>query len=357
MPAFLQTRIGAAVIALGVGLILGISGCGGDDEGGGDSGGDDQSSSSGGAKGSGSAKKSVAANAGRPEIDGIPLDVFFPEPLAIANDRGEVGGVVRPDAVVQPDEGGAKPEEAAAPEAGNPGGDISWDKLITADLLKSEMKSVRNQLQQRLTALNSYNSSTLEIPVFSTDMALMAEIARRHPEDISWKENAKYISALTARMIEVTSSANARGRKSFDEVKKAFQSICDILDGNTPPDLPEAEEADYVDVADMGYLMKRLQLTRDWMQNNVGNEDNFAENQEAAQREAAVLAAFAQVFVAEGYGYADDEEFAAHSFQMRDAATGMLNAASAKNFTEFDLLRSKATQKCDECHRTYRTGS
>jgi hypothetical protein len=343
------------------GLAFSVAGCGGSS---GDSGEGDSASSNSGkdsakpSSSTGGRKKKGADD--RPNVGGIPIDVFFPEPLAIAAESGEI--VASTDPPVGPGPGptvdpppGETPEEPETASAA--GGAVVWNEVISAEMLKSEMKSIRLQLQQRLMTLASYNSSYLEIPIFATTMSLMAEVARRHPDDVSWKGNAKYIRALGVTMVEVCSSSGARGRKSYDKVNEAFLKICSILDNNNPAELPEADEdSDFLSAADMGYLMKRLQRGMEWMQNNAGSEDAFKENAELAQREVSVFSAIAQAFADESYGYGDDEEFTGHAFEMRDTSSEMSKAAEGIDFGTFDTLRSKVDQKCTQCHMTFRTG-
>jgi len=339
-----------------------IAGCGGNDE-------EDAAGSPGttsGSADSGDVKPASTQTGGgkktkndRPAIDGIPLDVFFPEPLLVASDSGTVASTpaVTPVPGTTPETGGEPETTEPQQPAAAAGGVVSWEKVIPAERVKGEMKSIRLQLQKRLTTLASYNSSYLEIPVFGATLALLAEVARRHPDDIAWKENSRYIRTLGAEMVEVCSSSSARGRKSYDQVNGAFLKICDILDNNAPAELPEAEEeADLLDVADMGYLMKRLKRGMEWMQNNAGSEDAFKENAELAQREVSVIATIGQAFADESYGYSDDEEFTGHTFEMRDTATEMSGAVEGGDFGTFDELRSKVDQKCTQCHMTYRTG-
>lgn len=356
-----QRKSNWSCLFVAAGLAFSFAGCGGDSEGSSD--GDAKASNSGKEGGKQSTSTGGSSKKGsdeRPNIDGIPIDVFFSEPLAVAAESGEVVASTTPNGPVP----GTTPKETVeAPEEPAPaaGGAVAWNEVISPDMLKGEMKSIRLQLQQRLTTLASYNSSYLEIPIFATTMSLLAEVARRHPDDISWKENAKYIRALGVEMTEVCSGSGARGRKSYDVVNGAFLKICDVLDNNPPAELPETEEeSDFLSAADMGYLMKRLQRGMEWMQNNAGSEEAFKENAELAQREVSVFAAIAQAFSDESYGYGDDEEFTGHAFEMRDAAAGMSKAADETgtefNFDTFDTLRSKVDQKCTQCHMTFRTG-
>jgi len=342
-------------ICLSLFLAISAAGCGGDDE---DTGDEGTTSTEGGSGSKGSITKTGESSKGssdeRPNIDGIPLDVFYPDPLVVASETGTVVATNVPETTT-PETTTTIPED---PEPGTATtAKVTWDKVITVAMLKGEMKSVRIQLQQRLMTLATYNSSYLEIPVFGSTLGLMAEVARRHPDDVSWKENAKYIRALSVKMTEVCSSASARGRKSYDEVNKSFLTICDILDNNAPAELPEAnDEADLLDAAEMSYLMKRMKRAMEWMQNNTGSEESFKENAELAGREVSVIATIAQAIKDESYGYGDDEEFTGHAAEMGGNASEMSKAAESENFDIFDQLRSKVDQKCTQCHMTYLTG-
>jgi len=290
------------------------------------------------------------------------LNVFFDSPLKIAADESEVGtggGGAQP---VAPESDGNIGTAAAAPAddppaAASGAGAVAWAELMSAELVESSVKNLRNELSTRLVNLGAYNSSFLEISVFGSALSFVAEVGRQHDGDIGWKKNAHMIRALGIAMVEVTGGSTARGKKGYDKVNDAFLTICEILDGNDPAAPPETEEeVDISEAAEMAYLMKVIERQREWMQNNVGNEDAFKEKAELAQREAALMATIGEAFNVEGYGYGAgiDPEFTGFAYGFRDAAKAMSGAAKSGNFEEFDLQRSQAAQKCAQCHMVYR---
>lgn len=309
---------------------------------------------------SGSSKSSVsksAADAPR-EVGGIPFDVYFDEPLTVASDQRVVGGpaVAAPTAgMTTPPPTTTEPEPEPAVAASSDGPD--WSELISTEELLSEVQSIRNDLNSRMVNFGAYKRSTLEIPVFGSTLAFLADIARRQDGDVNWKEKAHFIRALAIEMVDVTSSSTAGVKKSYDAVNESYLKICDILDGNDPPELPEVEaEADFVDFVEMGYLMKRLERGEEWLKNNTGSEDSFNEKGALAQREVSLLATISESFMTEGFGYNEYEDFAAWAYGMRDAAKTMHKAVPAKAFNEFDAARSKISQSCTACHGVYRNG-
>lgn len=358
MKRMVESRMTMLGLALCTGFVLGLSaGCGG--------GSDDSSTAENDSKGetrkSGSSKskaaKTVAStDGGRSRtIDGIPLDVFFDNPLGIAADDRTGGGTTVPDG------DGADPEPpvqpAEEPKTSSTSTAVAWANLITVEELKGEVKSLRNEMQQRLGNVGAYKRSTLELPVFGTAMAFAGEVGMRVDGELSWKDKAKYVRVLAAKITEITSSSTAASKKSYDEVNGAFLTICEILDGNDPPGLPEVEdEIDFTEFADMGYLMKRLERGREWMQTNTGSEDGLNSKPKVAIREAAFLAAIAEAFKREDYGYADDDEFLGYLNSLQEAALEMKKGVTEKSFDQYDLSRSNASQKCDQCHGVYKNG-
>lgn len=304
-----------------------------------------------------------AGDEGRRTVGGIPFDVYFENPLGEASDQRLVagGGVVGPAGTdggmntggnTTPSPAEPEPEPVVA-SAGGP----NWSELITVEELLGEVKSIRNNLNSRMVNFGAYKRSTLEIPVFGSTLAFLADIARRHDGEVKWKEKAHFIRALAIEMVDVTSSSTAGVKKSYDKVNESYLKICDILDSNDPPELPEVEaEADFVDFVEMGYLMKRLERGEEWLKNNTGSEDSFNENGPLAQREVSVFAAISESFMTEGFGYNEYEDFAEWANGMRDAAKAMHKAVPAKAFNEFDEARSKISQSCTACHGVHRNG-
>lgn len=294
----------------------------------------------------------------RQSIGGIPLDVYFPNPLEVADDQRLVGGPTTPPGenpgtgtIPEPDSKPKPEPETVAASSDGP----EWAELISPEELLAEVQSIRNDLNSRLVNFGAYKRSTLEIPVFGSTLAFLADIARRQDGEIKWKEKSHFIRALAGQMVEVTSGPTAGVKKSYDAVNESFLKICDILDSNDPPELPEVEaEADFADFVEIGYLMKRLERGEEWMLTNVGSEAGFKEKGALAKREASLFAAISSSFTAESFGYGDYEDFSGWANEFRDAAKSMHKAIDGEAFTEFDGLRSLLSQKCTQCHGVYK---
>lgn len=372
MGPFGQTTSRAALALSLIALLMMSPGCGGGSKPKPEP--DSSSSGSGstgskteGNSGSGSTSSADASESDeRPSIGGIPLDVYFENPLQVASDQRTLAGTGT--AVASVDAGtpaaamstGTSETVTTEPEPEPPaatGGSINWTALITQDDLESEVQSIRNDLNSRLTNFGAYKRAMLEIPVFSSTLGFLAEIARRHDGDIKWKEKAHYIRALAISMSDVASSSTGGVKKSYDEVNEAFLKISEILNNNEPAELPEVEaEADFADFVEMGNLMQRLKRGEQWLLTNTGSEDNFKEKGALAKRETSMFALISEAFATEGFGYNEYEDFVGWTYEMRDAAQGMNKAVDTMNFTEYDTLRSTISQKCTQCHGVYRNG-
>jgi len=350
-------------------LILAVSGCGG----GGapapqeaESAAENKSRPSSSKKTSSGGSKSAASASDTTSIDGIPLDVYFDNPLQIAADDRTVGqpagasGAANAGAQMAASSGTSAATPEPVPAAAKPaGGSVAWNELMPADLLQEEMKTIRNELSQRLTNFGAYGKSYLEIPVYGSTIAILADVARQHPEDIAWKDQAGVIRTLAGQMMSITSSAAAKNKTAYEEVNGAYLKICEILDKNKPDGLPDVpEEFAMAELAPMNYLMKRVDRSGEWLTSNAGSETAFSSKVDAARREVAVQLVIAEYMVTESYGYSDDENFGGYAGKFREALKAMSKAAVDKNFADWDINRSKANQQCNECHNTggYRSG-
>lgn len=298
-------------------------------------------------------KKPVTAN-----IDGIPLDVFFDRPLQVAADKstGAAPAVASTTPAAAEATPSKTPMDAPKPAAAAAGGD-AWDKVVTVEALLEEMKATRNQFQQRLTNVQAYNGAQLEMPVFGTELVLLAEIAKRHPGEIRWKKDAKFIRTMGAEVVKIASGADGKGKKAYDTINKNFLKVCELLDGNNPPELPDSpDDVSLDEVIDIKYLMKRLERAEETLKNNAASEANLEKNAAMSIREASVYAMIGHIIKDKAFGYDSEDAYLKEADGMREAGKGMQQAASSKNFAEFDGLRNTASKRCSDCHMTYRTG-
>lgn len=299
--------------------------------------------------------QSVEKKDGRKMIDGIPYDVWFDNPLAVAGNNQAVAPVSLPGSTVAATPGTPAPagkmKSAATPAAPAAGG-IDWKTIIPMPVLESQVKDIRNRLTKNMQSVGTYNTSYLEIPTFTATLAALAGIVTEHQEDIGWKKNAKHLRDLSA---SITAEPLMRGPKSYRTIQIPYEQMIVILNGSLPAGIPDAvEKKPLSEVASMGDLMKRADIASKWLKSNVGNADALKSEKEKVIEEAHLLAAIAKIITTEGYGYVDDQGFLNHANPMSEACLKMVEAAKSDNFPQFDEGLTRVYKACTECHSEYK---
>lgn len=286
-------------------------------------------------------------------IGDIPVDVWLDNPIAESKKTGAAGA-----APTKPAETAvaAKPTPMPEPvkEAAAPAGD-DWASLISAEELQNEIKKIKIELTDSLSAIGKYNAHYKEIAMEGSVLAALAGIAIVHPEKVSWKEHAPQVRDVAAEMAK---KSKGLGQKPFDDTKKEFEKLEGLLSGNPPPDLPEAvADIPFSEVASRRGIMQRLQINSDYLRANFQTEAKLEKGQEDAVHAAAVTAAITRVIGTEGYGSADEDEYKAFVKSMVDANLTMMKAAKDKDFAAFSEANGKVIKYCNDCHQAYQSGS
>lgn len=300
-------------------------------------------------------KKESDQDDGRKMIDGIPYDVWFDNPLAVAGNQQAVTPVALPGNTVAATPGSTTPAAEMKPAGTQPpaaSGEVDWKTIIPMPVLDSIVKDIRNRLTKNMQSVGTYNTSYLELPTFTSTLAALAGIATEHPGDIGWKKNAKYLRDLAAG---ISSKQLIRGAKSYREIQVPYEQMIVIMNGSLPAGVPDSEDKKPLsDVASMGDLMKRADIASKWLKSNVGNADALKSDKEKVIEEAHLLASIAKIITTEGYGYVDDKDFLGHANPMTEASLQMVEAAKADNFPEFDKGLTRVYKACTECHSEYK---
>ncbi|WP_339728094.1 hypothetical protein [uncultured Gimesia sp.] len=291
----------------------------------------------------------------RKTIDGIPYDVWFDNPLAVAGNNQAVAPVSLPGNTVAatPTTPAPAGEMKPAAASGTPtSGGIDWKTIMPMPVLESQVKDIRNRLTKNMQSVGTYNNSYLEIPMFTSTLAALAGIVTEHPEDVGWKKNAKHLRDLAAG---ISAAPLKRGAKSFREIQVPYEQIIVIMNGSLPAGIAAADEKKPLsEVASMGDLMKRADIASKWLKSNVGNADALKSEKEKVIEEAHLLAAISKIITTEGYGYVDDKGFLNHANPMSDASLKMVEAAKGDNFPQFDESLTRVYKACTQCHSEYK---
>lgn len=295
----------------------------------------------------------TAAANGQKMIGDIPYDVWFDDPVGLVNNSQPINSApVAPATVQTPaNDSGTGTEPATATPAATASDSSDWSTIISAETLQAEVKTIRNFLNQKLQTPGQYNSSMFELPAQTAALATLAGIASTHSGEIAWKERAPFIRTIAATMHAEKLQTGPRFQRPLLE---KFEQIDEMLSGSLPGGLDKpADEFEFSELADMPFVMKRMEIAFNTMKTEAGSEDSFEKNGEMIQHESAILGAMMKAVLTEGYGYADDEDFRGFAKPIQDSAKKMGEAVTAGSFETYDAGLSAITKSCTQCHNVY----
>jgi hypothetical protein len=299
------------------------------------------------------------AESNRPAIGGIPLNVWYDNPIAESKQTGEVAS---PAAAGTQTAAAAKPAADPMPmpaktEEKPAAGADGWAAILSAEDLQDEVKKIRLRLQDNLSSIGKYNGHyNKEIVWDGAGLAALASIALVHPDKISWKPQAGQIRDIAAEL--VSKAKGGLGQKPFDATKKEFEKIDGLLSGNPPPGIPAAAaEVAFSDVANRKYLMHCIETGEDFLRANFQAPPKFQKESEDVARAAAIVAAYCKVVGTEGYSSADEDDYKNFLKPLFEANMTMQKAAKDKDFAAFTEANGRIPKYCSDCHGTYAGGT
>lgn len=363
-PLFPIQRFRSGLVLASVcGLLVSITGCGGSNESAAKGAAASNESKPKPEKGESKRPKSDGAktegNAGGPKsIDGIPYDVFFDKPLTVAANT-QTGTAPNTTVAANDASKGTPPADAPMPTKEPPkdAGGPSLKDIIDKDSLTGEIKNVRNYLKGKTASVSTYNSSLLEIAPEAATLAVLAAAVTKHPDDFTWKKNAKYVRDLSWKIGEITLSKDGKTKNSFDEVSETFAKIEDLLNGSEPAGLPDAEADKAFGDAVGGNLvaiMKRIKKSEEVLKSTVSTEAGLKKEAEKTAQEGAVLAFLGSILTAPGFGWDGDAEFAGIAKPLAEGGKQITEAAKSGNFSLYSEAIIKVSKSCNDCHPKFK---
>ncbi|MEP3478917.1 MAG: hypothetical protein ABJZ55_06695 [Fuerstiella sp.] len=291
-------------------------------------------------------------------LGNVPLDVFFDQPLEVASNATPLGGMpvanmAAIDSNTAPPSttnmAAEPPADTAVATSASPD---DWAQMLPAKNLLDEVNQIRNFMKSSLQSVGTYNGSMLSIPGRAASLAALAEIASKHPEEISWKDDAVYIRNLAKKMTE---SNLQRGKKDQARLLLLFENIADVLNRSKPAGLEEPNPEDsFSDVAEMRLLMMRMAEAERKMKNEAGTESAFESKKDIVKHEAMIMASLTKVIAREEYGYGDDPEFVGYAQKVIEACETIRDSADIGAFSAYELALSRISTNCQECHSVYK---
>ena len=133
-----------------------------------------------------------------------------------------------------------------------------------------------------------------------------------------------------------------------------FENIVSTLNRSRPADLeePPADQS-FADVAEMGMLMKRMDIADKRLKTEGSSSAAFGSKQDMIRHELSILDTMVHLIGQEGYGYADDEEFLGYANNVTSAARKARDSLDTGDFESYELSLSKISTNCQSCHNIY----
>lgn len=298
----------------------------------------------------------------------FPKDVFFEDPFAeLGNGKPTQPGpssnaapsaaeqVAKDADIVTPpaaDAGEAPANQRATHDAAS----VVWADLIPAEDLLTETNELRLRLAAELGSLAEYNANYRAIRTDAGVLAVLAGIAAQHEGAIPWKAEATRIRDAAA---ELGASVKGLGDQPYRAAQTAYTKVRDLMDGKATNDQRSPSpiiDMPWSNVADRSALMRRMKLAQDErIKALTSNEGEFRKNSARIVREAALVAALAQV-ASTSYDFCDDEMYQTYIRRLRDQSRQLSQAAREFDFAGAGKLTTANLKTCNDCHAEFRFG-
>lgn len=294
---------------------------------------------------------------GQKSLDGIPYDVWFDDPQAVAENsavaipRTPAAGSSPTPATARPATNATVPEPTPSTTSASTN---DWSAFIATEQLQEETKKIRNQLKSLLQNQASYTSEFEQVKMHGAVLAALAGIVAEGGESVSWKPNAPYIRDFGQALYE---AAKGPGKPNYDKSRDAFENIESVLGGSIPVGAQEpAPQRPLAEVASRFYLMKRMKLAFEALKFNINSEAKIKSEQDLAMQETMVLSALSKAVSLEGYDSADEAEYQQSIQEMIRRCLEATAATKDADYPSFQEAINRIEKTCNDCHVQYRNG-
>lgn len=242
--------------------------------------------------------------------------------------------------------------------AGSPGTSSApsgsgWSRLISAEALQTELKSLSNAMNQSVTSPGKFKSGgNREVRTTASMIALVFAVINEYDGDIKWKDIA---AGARDAFAQCAHSSSTTSTQAYAQAKNRKEDLQQILSGGpfTPPVKP-ADDFEWASVADLSELMKRIKLSyRERIKPWVGSEQSYKSNFDELMQEAAMMAVVGEVLTKESMENAENDDYVEFAHELRDGALMILQSASAKDQGMAAKGAGMMDQSCQKCHGEY----
>jgi hypothetical protein len=274
-------------------------------------------------------------------------DVFFPDARKVL-----VGP--RPAYAASSAKADGASREAASETQKGAGGTFAWSKLIDADELQNEIKSLSTSLADAVKTQQGFlGGGSKKARQSLSQLAAAFAILNEYDSEIRWKNQAAAARDLFAK---AGYNSKAATEATFREAKSRSDDLATLLRGETitPPANVEPKN-DWSKVSDLSPLMLRLEAAqRDRISAATSNTGEFKKNSAQLAHESEIVAAFAEVTSRPGMENADDEKFHGFAKGLQQSALDLRAAVKNDNYDSARAAAGTMAKTCTNCHAEFR---
>jgi hypothetical protein len=282
------------------------------------------------------------------------LDAFFPDARTVlVGPRPQWMTDVVTGNVKAGSNSTAGTSNANGDSAGGATGAVAWTKLISADALEDEVKSLQPQLADDVKTQpgflgGGYKKSRKTLSLLAVAFAIINE----YNGEVKWKNQAPAARDLFAR---AGYNCKAATEPVFRETKQCADDLSTLLRGETLPATKADTTNDWSKISDLLPLMSRFDLAEQtriapW----TSTPGDFKKNAAALQQESEMLAALAEAISRPGMENADDDKFRGYAKALQKSALELRDATSAGNYEAARTAAGTLSKACANCHGDFR---
>lgn len=301
-----------------------------------------------------SEKPKANANVAPPPAkwDDRVLDVFFPDARqALVGARPDytaaAGGTLQPSA------GDAAAAAGGAGES-NASGSYAWSKLISAETLQDEIKSLGLLLADDVKTRQGFlGGGARKARQALSQLAAVFAIVNEYDGEVKWKSQAAAARDLFAKG---GYNCKAATDNTFKEAKACSDNVAELLRGENlkPPSNLEPKN-DWGKVADLTQLMSRLKTAEeDHIAPWTANAADMKKSAAALRHEAELVAALAEVISRPGFDNADDEKYHHFAKSLQQSAVALRDAVKKDDYAAANQAAGMLSKACANCHAAFR---
>ena len=233
------------------------------------------------------------------------------------------------------------------------GSTYSWSKLISADTLQDEVKSLGIQLADNVKTRQGFlGGGQRKARLVLSELAVVFAVINDYDGEVKWKTQA-----AAARDVFAKAAYNCKAAtdNTFKEAKACSEDISALLRGENVKAPADVEaKSDWGKVAGLGQIMGRLRIAQEerispW----TGNAVDMKKNAAALVHETELVAALAEVIGRPGFDNADDEKYHKMTKSLQQSAIELRDAVQKDDYAAATAATGNLTKACATVMRRF----